>query len=71
LTALGVLARIPATREGPTMQQQSLSLQEEPDERFHLFSSQVQQTALELMATLIIQIQSLECPDHEQHIDGQ
>jgi hypothetical protein len=71
LTALGVLARIPATREGPTMQQQSLSLQEEPDERFHSFSPQVQQAVLELMAALIIQIQSLERPDHERHIDGQ
>ena len=53
------------------MQQQSLPLQEEPDERFHAFSSQVQQAVLELMAALIIQIQSLERPDHERHIDGQ
>jgi hypothetical protein len=66
-----VLARISATREGPTMQQQSLSLQEEPDEAFHSFSSQLQHTVLELMAALIIQVQSLERADHERHIDGQ
>lgn len=53
------------------MQQQSLSLQEESDERFHSFSSQIQCTVLDLMAALIIQIQSLERPDHERHIDGQ
>ena len=69
-TAVGVLARISAAR-GPTMQQQSLSLQEEQDERFHSFSLQIQKTVLELMSALIIQVQSLERPDHEQHIDGQ
>jgi hypothetical protein len=71
LTALGVLARISAAFKEPTMQQQSLSLQEAPDERFHSFSSPVQHAVLELMAALIIQIQSLERAEHEQHIDGQ
>ena len=51
-------------------QQQSLSL-DQPDERLLSFSSQIQHAVLELMAELIIQIQSLERSDHERHIDGQ
>lgn len=53
-------------------QQQQCLLLEKPDDRFQSFSAEIQHTVLELMAALIIRRlhQSLEHPDHDEHLDG-
>ena len=53
-------------------QQQQCLLLEKSDDRFQSFSSEIQDTVLDLMAALIIRRlhPSLEHPDHDEHLDG-
>lgn len=59
---------VQVTDRGPTMQQQHLlRFEERPDERFQQFDPRVQSAALDLMATLIVEVYRItEQKDHDQ-----